>query len=77
MYTWPREKRHDECEVYHREKATPDQHMKNVKRSHCLFFKSHEPWYLQKDVNRYSVRGALLLRHPYDAAFSEYKRYYI
>ena len=72
VYTWAREKRHEECEVYGSRLRSK---IHNITRSRCLFYKSHEPWWhAVQGLSEYSVRGVLLLRHPYDAAFSEYKR---
>jgi len=39
----------------------------------CLFLKSHEPWFWEPNSTD-PEKAVLLLRHPYDAAFAEYKR---
>ena len=75
VYTWEREKRHRACEVYdgYQDYVHKLQH---GMQTHCLFYKSHEPWWKSaKTVCEGTSRGVLLLRHPYDAAFSEYKRW--
>ena len=48
----------------------------HVTTTNFLFFKSHEPWWNGdgKNMSSYAVKAALLLRHPFDAAYSEYKR---
>ncbi|XP_067930311.1 sialate:O-sulfotransferase 1-like isoform X2 [Watersipora subatra] len=47
-----------------------------VNTSKFMFFKSHEPWWHEngKEISSHAKRAALLLRHPYDACYSEYKR---
>ena len=37
--------------------------------------KSHEPIVGKRNQNEYTVRAVLLLRHPFDASFANYKRY--
>ncbi|XP_067930466.1 sialate:O-sulfotransferase 1-like isoform X2 [Watersipora subatra] len=53
--------------------------MNKMKRetSECVFLKTHEPWHPQlKNPLAFncSLKTTLLLRHPYDAAFADYKR---
>ena len=43
----------------------------------CPYIKTHEPWFFDGDWKYYNLadRAALVLRHPYDSALSEFKRY--
>ena len=43
----------------------------------CPYIKTHEPWFSDGDWKYYNLadRAALVLRHPYDSALSEFKRY--
>ena len=75
-YTWNVSKRQKICSIYHQDyirKGIPPN--LNTKRTRCLFMKSHEPIIGQRNQNEYTVRAVLLLRHPFDASFANYKRY--
>lgn len=70
-YTWTRYRRQKDCEVYKRQRSDEEAYLRNT--TECLFLKSHEPWFHSLWCD-YAARGVLLLRHPYDAVFAEYKR---
>lgn len=47
--------------------------------THCPYIKTHEPWFKSPSDWKYfklaeADRTALVLRHPFDSALSEYKR---
>ncbi|XP_067951373.1 uncharacterized protein [Watersipora subatra] len=46
-----------------------------INKKSCLFEKMHGPWFrtTPKKVNESISRATLLLRHPFDSAFAEYK----
>ncbi|XP_067950990.1 serine/arginine repetitive matrix protein 5-like isoform X2 [Watersipora subatra] len=73
-YTWPRKKQQSECSYYGDMIKLEAFELAAINSTNCLFLKNHEPWGLLLNPNEFAVRSTLLLRHPFDAAFSEYKR---
>ena len=48
--------------------------------THCPYIKTHEPYIYEPSAKPRSYilsvnRAALILKHPFDSAFSEFKRY--
>ena len=74
------------CEVYHGDSAGKSwiKQQENPGRfyTHCTFIKTHEPCFFGVSAKPKSYlllvdRAAVILRHPFDSAFSEFKRYVI
>lgn len=63
-----------QCAFYSRFKLKGDPVPADGELIDCLFLKSHEPMDYDKSECFIADRVVLLLRHPYDSAFAEYKR---
>ena len=72
------------CEVYHGDSGgrnwlkRPDSPGRFY--SHCPYIKTHEPFFWEPSGKPKSYllsveRAAIILRHPFDSALSEFKRY--
>lgn len=73
-YTWPLRKMHSDCELYNRILSRKYQMLVDGQKTTCLFIKTHEPWYWNPKHSLIADKVTLLLRHPYDSAFAEFKR---
>ena len=69
-----------QCEVYRgptRKVVSQMDHPITDYRTHCLYVKTHEPWFpsnIKKSYYKTATRAALILRHPFDSALAEKKR---
>ena len=65
---------HSECETYNRILSHKYKMLTDRENTTCLFLKTHEPWYWNEQHSLLADKVVLLLRHPYDSAFAEFKR---
>jgi len=69
-----------ECDFYHRSPSKYKRKDKEMWISKCPFVKTHEPCFsggrgqAKQEMMGQASRAAIILRHPFDCALSEFKR---